>query len=114
VRAGTLRHQVKIQERVIQQDPVTGAAREFYRTKYEGVPAAIEPISGREFLSADQVRAEVRAKITIRSGLDTSPKDRVLFQSRAYDIQAVLDDPTFKRHQELMCSEGVRRDGETL
>jgi len=111
MRAGTLRHTVTIQERVIQQDPLTGAARESHVTKYTGVPAAIEPLTGREFLSADQVRAEVRAKITVRAGLDIKPTDRVLFQNRSYDVQAVLDDPTFKRHQELMVSEGVRRDG---
>lgn len=112
MRAGQLRHQVTIQERIIEQDATTGAAVEYYKTKYECVPASVEPISGREFLSAEQLRAEVRAKVTIRSGLNIQPTDRILFLSKAYEIQTILDDPTFKRHQEIMVSEGVRRDGD--
>lgn len=111
MRAGTLRHQIEIQERLIEQDPVTGAAIEFYKTKYKCVPASVEPISGREFLSAEQLRAEVRAKITIRAGLNIEATDRILFLNKVYEIQTILDDPTFKRHQEIMVSEGVRRDG---
>lgn len=112
MRAGSLRHQVTIQERIIEQDATTGAAVEYYKTKYECVPASIEPISGREFLSAEQLRAEVRAKITIRAGLDIQATDRILFMTKVYEIQTILDDPTFQRHQELMVSEGVRRDGD--
>jgi SPP1 family predicted phage head-tail adaptor len=112
MRAGTLRHQITIQDQVVTQDPTTGAAIEKYKTKYEGVPAAIEPLNGREFLSAEQMRAEIRAKIMVRSGLDVLPTDRILFRNKVYEVQAVLDDPTFKRHQELMVSEGVRRDGD--
>jgi len=112
MRAGTLRHRITIQERVITQDPTTGAAVERYKTKHTGVPASIEPLNGREFLSAEQLRAEIRAKIMVRSGLDVLPTDRIKFQAKVYEVQAVLDDPTFKRHQELMVSEGVRRDGD--
>lgn len=112
MRAGALRHQVTIQERVITQDPTTGAAIETYKDKHINVPASVEPLSGREFLSAEQMRAEIRAKIMVRAGLNVLPTDRVKFQTRVYDVQAVLDDPTFKRHQELMVSEGVRRDGD--
>lgn len=114
MRAGRLRQYITIQERIIEQDSVTGAAIERYRTKYAGVSAAFEPISGREFLSAEQMRAEVRAKVTIRSGLNTQATDRILFLGKAYEIQTILDDPTFKRHQEIMVSEGVRRDGDDI
>lgn len=112
MRTGRLRQYITIQERIIEQDSVTGAAVEFYETKHDQVPAAFEPISGREFLSAEQMRAEVRAKVTIRSGLSVEATDRILFLGKAYEIQTILDDPTFKRHQEIMVSEGVRRDGD--
>lgn len=114
MRAGRLRHYITIQERRIEQDSITGAAIEYYYTKYANVPAAVEPISGREFLSAEQMRAEVRAKVTIRSGLNVEATDRILFLGKAYEIQTILDDPTFKRHQEIMVSEGVRRDGDDI
>jgi len=114
MRAGRLRQYITIQERIIEQDEITGAAIEYYRTKYANVPAAVEPLNGREFLSAEQMRAEVRAKITVRAGLNTEPTDRILFRDKAYEIQTILDDPTFKRHQEIMVSEGVRRDGDDI
>lgn len=111
-----MRHRVTIQARANFQDQRTGAVVERYRNKAVGVPASIEPLSGREFLSAEQVRAEVRAKITVRAGLDVKPTDRVVFAAagKVYNVEAVLDDVTFKRHQELMVSEGVRRDGDTI
>lgn len=114
MRAGRLRQYITIQERIIEQDELTGAAIEYYRTKYASVPAAVEPLNGREFLSADQMRAEVRAKITVRAGLDIEATDRILFLTKVYEIQTILDDPTFKRHQEIMVSEGVRRDGHDI
>lgn len=114
MRAGTLRHLITIQERRVEQDELTGAAVEYYYTKYANVPASVEPLSGREFLSAEQMRAEVRAKIFVRAGLDTQPTDRILFRDKVYEIQTILDDPTFKRHQEIMVSEGVRRDGDDI
>ena len=111
MRAGLLRHYIDIQQRVNQQDPVTGANREFYQSKYDLVPAAFTFLSGREFLSADQTRSEVKARVTIRAGLNVDATDRIIFQGKAYNIEAILPDPTFARHDTLMVSEGVRNDG---
>ena len=114
MRAGQLRHYITIQERVNQQDPVTGANVEKYRTKYAQVPSAFVFLSGREFLAADQIRSEVKARVTVRSGLDLDSTDRILHLGKAYNIEAILPDPTFKRHDTLMVSEGVRNDGDEI
>ena len=111
MRAGKLRHHIDIEARSITQDPATGAAVESHVTKYDLVPAEFVFLSGKEFLSSQQVRSEVRARITVRSGLDILPTDRVVYQGKAYNIEAILPDPTFARHDTLMVSEGVREDG---
>lgn len=108
MRAGKLRHYIDIEQRVITQDPVTGAAVESHTTKYDLVPADFHFLSGREFLSAQQVRSEVRARVTVRSGLNLEATDRIVHQGKRYNIEAILPDPTFRRHDTLMVSEGVR------
>lgn len=109
MRAGKLRHYIDIEARVVTQDAVTGAAVETYATKYDLVPAEFVFLSGKEFLSSQQVRSEVRARITIRSGLGIEPTDRVAYQGKHYNIEAILPDPTFARHDTLMVSEGVQQ-----
>lgn len=103
--AGRLHHRVTIQEHVTGQDefgqPIDTWA------DVATVWAAVEPLRGREYFAAQQVNAEVTARIRTRYRKGVRPSMRVLYDGRLYDILSVIDPE--ERHQELqlMCREVV-------
>lgn len=76
-------------------------------TGLESIKASVEPLRGREFFAADQINSEVTARIRIRYRSGITAKMRVSFESRYYNIEAIIDPE--ERHEELqlMCSEGA-------
>ncbi|WP_455580340.1 phage head closure protein [Ectopseudomonas hydrolytica] len=92
MKAGRLRHRVDIQARQDVQDPNTGDVTPTWVTVWPNVPAAIEPLSAREFIAAQAVQSQVVARITMRyrQGLDASM--RILHKSTVYDIAGLLPD----------------------
>ena len=108
IKAGRLRHRVEIQARQQTQDPDTGEIIDSWVTAWPSVPAAIEPLSAREFIAAQAVQSNISARITIRyrDGLDASM--RILHKGRVYNPAGWLADPV--RGNEYLtapCSEGV-------
>ena len=67
------------------------------------VPAEVWPLSGREYIAAQAEQAGVTTRITIRYQAGIEPAMRVLHDGKAYNIRAVLPDPTLRRHLTLMC-----------
>ena len=67
------------------------------------VPAEVWPLSGREYIAAQAEQAGVTTKITIRYQAGIEPAMRVMHDGKAYNIRAVLSDPTLRRHLTLMC-----------
>lgn len=106
--AGNLRHRVSIQRKQITQNPQTGAMTETWVDAWSNVPAAIEPLSAREFIAASAVQSEVTTRITIRYRAGVTASMRILHNDRIYNIQGVLPDPESGRSWlTLPCSEGV-------
>jgi SPP1 family predicted phage head-tail adaptor len=106
-----LRHRIDVQELVTVQDSDTGAVTEAWASILQSdeplIPAAIYPLSGREYVAAEAIQAQVNTRITIRYRADVIPSMRVLHESVTYNIKAVLPDPTLRRHITLMCESGV-------
>ncbi len=75
--------------------------------------AAVEPIRGREYFSANQIRDEVDAKITLRTprDIEITPQLRVRHQATLYSIQSVIDVKSAHRTLELMCKTHAARAG---
>lgn len=67
--------------------------------------AAIEPIRGREYFSAQQFAAEVTHRVRIRYRSGVSPKWRVIHGSRTFRIETVIDPLERQETIELMCVE---------
>lgn len=67
--------------------------------------AAIDPIRGREYFAAQQFAAETTHKVTIRHRSGISPKNRVLFGSRVFRIESVINPHERGERLELMCVE---------
>ena len=104
--APRLRHRVTIQNFTTTQNSNTGAITEGWTDFDDNVPAEVWPLSGREFVAAQAVQAGVTTRITIRYQSGILPRMRVLHGSDVYNIQAVLPDPTLRRHLTLMCERG--------
>jgi SPP1 family predicted phage head-tail adaptor len=89
IRAGRLRHIIKIEEPVEIQNPATGAMEISSWETVVGcakVPAGIEPLSTRDFISAQAQQSEVRGRIVIRYRQGLSSKMRAAHQKKGQTI----------------------------
>jgi len=106
--AGKLRHRVTIESRTDQQDPDYGGITPKWTAVHENVWAAIEPISGREFIAGDAKQSQIIARITIRYKADITASHRIVHGTKIYNIEAVLPDKDSGiEFLTLPCSEGV-------
>jgi SPP1 family predicted phage head-tail adaptor len=121
INARKLRHRVTLQKRSQTQDDAGQISNDF-ADFMTGVRASIEPLSGREYVAAQQVQSEISTRIQARwrPGLDET--QRIVHVKGTdspapvdvYDIAAVLPDPDSGRHWvTFLCikriSEGFRR-----
>ena len=104
--APRLRHRVTI-EQVTESRDADGGVVTAWATLHSKVPAEIVPLSGREFVAAQAAQAGITARLTIRYMAGITPKMRVVHGSDIYNVEAVLPDPTLRRHLTLMVSTGV-------
>jgi len=103
--AGKLRNQVDLQRVAVTVDSHGDQVKTW--ATLATVWASIEPLSGREFMQASQVMSDitVRIKIRGRSDIALTPKDRVLFGSREFDIRHVIDWGGNGVETQLLCTE---------
>jgi len=69
--------------------------------------ASIEPISGREYFSAQTTQADVTHRINLRYVAGVKPKMRVKYGSRIFDILSVSNVDERNRELQLMCRESI-------
>jgi len=68
----------------------------------------VEPLSGSEGLFGDQLRATQGFKFTIRYYSALTPKYRLYYRSKAFDITSIqIIDEGKERYQEIIATEGV-------
>ena len=65
--------------------------------------AAVEPLTGREYLAAQAAVSEVTAKIRMRFRPWMTAQDRVIHNGITYGIQSVIDVRSEHRELHLMC-----------
>jgi SPP1 family predicted phage head-tail adaptor len=89
MRAGKLRHRVILQSRSDTQDE-TGSAVPAW-ANVATVYAAVEPLRGRELLTAQSINSEVTGTIRMRyrAGIDASM--RATYGGKTYNIVAVVN-----------------------
>jgi SPP1 family predicted phage head-tail adaptor len=112
ISGGPLRYQVQLQSPVVQIDEASG---EPVITDWqdEGLPvwAAIESLSGREWLASAEWRAGVNTRIRIRWREAVTAQWRVVHHSTIYSIEAVLPRYEGMSEMHLMCGDGVITQG---
>lgn len=114
--AGRLRHRVKIQYLETLMDSAGNTQDDNGELLQEWMElgvvwAAIEPLSAREFVSAQAEQSKVVAKIIIRHRNDIDPSMRIYHQAqdKYYNIEGILTDKdSGLEYLTLPVSEGVR------
>lgn len=117
MKVGKLRHRIVIQRRADVEN-IQGEVIPTWVDLAE-VWGSIEPVSGREYFAAQQVSAEITARIMVRYLPGVNAAGRVLHQTNQsnspaeydiYDVVSALEDPVIgKRWITLLC---VRRMAE--
>lgn len=122
MKVGKLRHRVRLQRQVDHEDSSGEIVRmwediDLADSSGDGkVAAAIEPLSGREYVAAQQVNAEASVRITIRWRPNIEATTRVVHEALpgspgltdVYDVIAPLADPVINRRWiTLLCTRRV-------
>lgn len=98
MRAGKLTHKVIIQQRSESKNTIGEDITTY--TTYREVWARVVPLTGKEYVAQNETQSSITGKIYIRY-LDGVTNDmRVLWGTRNYDIQAVIN--TEERNRELV------------
>ena len=105
VRAGKLRHKIIVQSFTVSQDTY-GEADKTWST-HKTVWADVQPISGREYFNAKQHTSEISHKVITRHDSTITPKMRVYYDSRYFDIESVINEGERDKQTTLMCREVV-------
>lgn len=104
IRAGRLRHRVRVEQTVSVDNGVGGKTRSWQTVAKRW--ASIEPISGREFREASQTNSTVTHRVVLRAGgLSITPKNRIRLGARAFGIEAITDRDERGEMLELQCTE---------
>ena len=69
--------------------------------------ASIEPLEGRELVTAQALRAETTHKVTIRYRAGITTAMRIVYQGRIFNILSSLDDAMNHVMLQMLCSEGL-------
>jgi SPP1 family predicted phage head-tail adaptor len=103
VRAGELRHRITLQARPATKDGLGQESDAF--ADVATVWAKVEPLAGRELLTAQQVLATVTHKVTLRYRDGVTAKMRVLWGVRTFDVEVVLNLQEQDTELNLLCVE---------
>lgn len=104
MRAGKLRHRISIQ-RVIETQESSYNEPTGQWVLFAEVSASIVPLSGRELIRAKQVELETDTEITIRYLDGLSPKMRIVYRDRVFEILSIINTEERNRELRLLCSE---------
>lgn len=106
MRAGRLRHLVTIQQELEDQSSLTGAVTKVWST-LASVHASVEPLTGRELQRAMAERAELTYTVRMRYVAGLTPRHRLLYDGRVFNIRSVVDVEERHRETVLVCTEGL-------
>lgn len=68
--------------------------------------ASIEPISGKEYIMLQNTNSELTLRIRMRYLPGVTNAMRVVYETRIFNIQSVIDYKELHREMHLMCVEG--------
>lgn len=101
---GSLRHRITIENFTATRDGVSGESIEAWVTYLADVPAAVLPLSGKEYLSAGAEQGGIQAKVLVRYESGINSKMRIVFDGVTYQINDIFPDVTARQYLTLMVS----------
>lgn len=106
LKAGKLRHRVALEQFVEVVDSY--GQRDRHWEHVADLWAAIEPLSAKEFIAAQQLQSQVTTRITIRYRSVVTAGMRIVHRDTVYNIVGVLSDKDSGiEYLTLPCSSGV-------
>ncbi len=108
MQVGKLRHPVTIERPVSSVDGAGAAVRgwETYLTRW----AAVEPLSGSEPYSGDQVRPEATYTVRIRGeGVTLTTDHRIRWNNRVLEIESIANPDSVSRELVIGCREATQK-----
>lgn len=93
LKAGKLRHRIDIEELIETRDTESGDVLTHWCPVYRSVPAAIEPLSVKEFIASRSTQSQLTARITIRYRDGLTAKMRIKHNGKIYNPEGWLPDP---------------------
>ena len=105
MRAGRLRHQIVIQ--ICAATPDGAGAEVKTWSTFATLQASYEPLMGKELFAAQQEQARATTRFRVRFVAGITPKMRVSFDNRLFNIESVIDPYGRGRELHLMCAEDV-------
>lgn len=104
MRAGKLRHRINIQTNTPSKNDY-GDLIDSWAT-VETRWAQITPIQGKELIVSDKTVGDISHKVLIRGAIAITPKQRILFGSRVFEIISSVDASEEKDIMiEILCKE---------
>jgi SPP1 family predicted phage head-tail adaptor len=100
---GNLRHRITFQKQTEAQNDYGEEIKDW--VDEATVWASINPISGKEFFSAEKVSSEVSHKINMRYTPGISPDMRIRFNERFFSIISVINFQERNIELQLLCKE---------
>ena len=98
-----MRHRVTIKQKSVTRDTFGGEVVAWVTVAT--IWAAVEPLTGREWLEGRQMAAEVTTRIRMRYRSGVLPEYQVTYGSHTYDVLAVIQPEENRREMQLMCRE---------
>ncbi|MCD6433702.1 MAG: phage head closure protein [Sulfurimonas sp.] len=104
MRSGNLKHKIVIQTFTESQNDFGEVAKGW--TNFKSAYASVTPLSAKEFFKAG-THAEVSHKIELRYISGIKSKMRVVYDSRIFEIESVLNIREANKTLHLICTEVV-------
>jgi len=105
MRSGNLKHKVNF-EAYTETENDFGEVIEGYSV-FKTVYASIVPISGKEYFASKQVNAEVSHKIECRYFAGVLPNMRIVYGTRIFNIESVINIREANKTLQIMCTEVI-------
>ena len=104
MRAGALRHKVRIDSRTVTQDAAGGSTVTW--TEFDTMRASIEPFEGREFFEAHAINElyTVRIRMRYKAGMDTDKRIVDTATGDVYDVQSIINVGRRNREMEIIAT----------
>jgi SPP1 family predicted phage head-tail adaptor len=106
MKAGDLRHRVILQRPI----EIRGTDYADVQRTWQDVAtlwASVEPLSGREFFANAEMQGELTARVRLRYRPGVTPKMRLQYDGRIFEIQSVMNVNEDDVELELMVAESL-------